>query len=181
MDGEMTTFPGVGCTDAEAAAAFTDPNAPCQIFDAADVLQVPPIDPVTAFDDFTFVIDRTGADAPRTPDWKFVLTADYRVPIADRFELSFNAKGFVSDGYILDVENFDQVAKFNQHEDLNLTVGFGDIDGTWAVAVFGRNLLEARPSYNAEFDTFPNGLAGTEGIGPSSFTTYGVKFTYSLR
>ncbi len=181
MDGEMTKFPGVGCTDAEAAAAFTDPNAPCQIFDDTGVLQVSPIDPVEAFDDFTFVIDRTGADAPRTPDWKFVLTADYRVPIANRFEMSFNAKGFVSDGYILDVENFSKTVQYNQHEDLNLMIGFGDIDGRWVVSVFGRNLLEARPSYNAEFDTFPDGLADTEGMGPSSFTTYGVKFTYRLR
>ena len=62
-----------------------------------------------------------------------------------------------------------------------LDVGFGDLDGRWVVSVFGRNLLEARPSYNAEFDKFPDGLASTGGIGPSSFTTYGVKFTYSLR
>ncbi len=181
MDGEMTSFPGAGCTDGEQFVAFSDASAPCQIFDDNDVLQVPPIDPVEAFDDFFSVIDRSGTRAPRTPDWKFVLAADYRVPIANRYELSFNARGYISDGYILDVESFTKVVKFNQHEDLNLTVGFGAIDGTWAVAVFGRNLLEARPSYNAQFDTFPDGLESTEGIGPASFTTYGVKFTYSLR
>ena len=59
-------------------------------------------------------------------------------------------------------------------------VGLGDIDGRWRVSVFARNLLEARPSYNAEFDIFPNGLASTS-LGPSAFTTYGVKFDYSLR
>ena len=181
MDGEMTSFPGAGCTDGEAAEAFSSASAPCQIFDDNDVLQIPPIDPVEAFDDFFSVIDRSGTQAPRTPDWKFVLAADYRVPIANRYELSFNAKGYVSDGYILDVESFTKVVKYNQHEDLNLTVGFGDLDGRWVVAVFGRNLLEARPSYNAQFDTFPDGLESTEGIGPSSFTTYGVKFTYRMR
>ena len=180
MDGVMTDFRGVGCTDAEISAALTDASAPCQIFDEDEVLQVPPIDPADALDDFFSIIDRTGSKAPRTPDWKFVLTADYRVPVG-RFELSFNAKGYVSDGYILDVESFRKDVKFNKHEDLSLMVGLGALDGRWRVSLFARNLLEARPSYNSEFDVFPNGLADTEGMGPSSFTTYGVKFEYSLR
>ena len=186
MDGKMTTFPGGGCTDSEIAAAISDPNAPCQLLDRNTGDPLPtPIDPEDAFRNDS-VIDRSGVDAPRTPDWKFVLTADYRVPVAGRFELSFNARGYISDGYILDVESFSQDVKYNQHEDLNLMLGFGDLDGRWMVSVFGRNLLEARPSYNAQFDTFPIGLAGPGDdtgthVGPSQFTTYGVKFTYRLR
>ncbi|MEE8528355.1 MAG: TonB-dependent receptor [Gammaproteobacteria bacterium] len=185
MDGEMTVFAGGGCTDAEISAALSDPNAPCTILDEDGVLQVPPIDAAEAFDDFISIIDRSGSDAPRTPDWKFVLSADYRVPVGDRFELSFNALGYISDGYILDVESFSQVVKFNEHEDLNLMIGFGDIDGRWVVSAFGRNLLEARPSYNSRFDTFPNGLAGagddtSTHLSPSSFKSYGVKFEYRL-
>jgi len=182
MDGVMTEFPGAGCTDAEIAAALTDPDAPCKLFeDDIRILPPPDLDAETAFDDYDSFIDRGGSQAPRTPDWKFILTADYRMPIAGRYELSFNAKGYVSDGYILDVESFDQVVKYNKHEDLSLMLGLGDIDGKWRVSVFARNLLEARPSYNAEFDIFPNGLEDTEGMGPSSFTTYGLKFEYSLR
>ena len=179
MDGVMTEFPGAGCTDAEIGAALTDPNAPCKLFDG-DVRQLPPLDAETAFDDYDSFIDRGGSDAPRTPDWKFILSADYQVPIGDRFQLYLNAKGYVSDGYILNVESFSQVVKYNKHEDLNLMVGLGDIDGKWTVSVFARNLLEARPSYNAQFDLFPNGVASTS-LGPSNFTTYGVKFDYSLR
>ena len=48
------------------------------------------------------------------------------------------------------------------------------------VSVFARNLLEARPSYNAEFDTYPNGVESAS-LSPSNFTTYGVKFDYVLR
>ncbi len=180
MDGEMTEFPGAGCTDAEISAALTDASAPCKLFDG-DVLQVPPLDAATAFDDYDSFIDRSGADAPRTPDWKFVLSADYRVPIANRFELSINVKGYASDGYILDVESFTNVVKYNEHEDLNVMIGLGDLDGRWTVSVFARNLLEARPTYNPQFDVFPDGLATTEGIGPASFTTYGVKFNYRMR
>ncbi len=179
MDGIMTEFPGSGCTDAEISAALTDPNAPCKLFDG-DVLQVPPLDAAEAFDDYDSFIDRSGSDAPRTPDWKFVLSADYRVPIRNKYEFSLNAKGYISDSYILNVASFSKVVQYNQHEDLNVAMGFGDIDGKWTVSVFARNLLEARPTYNAEFDLFPNGVASTS-LGPSNFTTYGVKFEYSLR
>jgi len=181
MDGEMTEFPGAGCTDAEISVALTDPDAPCKLFED-DIRQLPPpdLDAATAFDDYDSFIDRGGSDAPRTPDWKFILTADYRAPIGSKYELAINAKGYASDGYILAVESFSKVVKYNEHEDLNITVGLGDIDGKWMVSVFARNLLEARPSYNARFDIFPNGVASAS-LGPSNFTTYGVKFEYRLR
>ncbi len=59
-------------------------------------------------------------------------------------------------------------------------MGLGDIDGKWMVSVFARNLLEARPSYKARYDIFPNGVASAS-LGPSKITTYGVKFEYRLR
>lgn len=169
MDGVMTDFQRAGCT----AAELVDPDSGCVLID--------PDDPAAGG-----LIDRTGSEAPRTPDWKFVLTADYHLPVLGSYELYFNAIGYISDGYILDVESFDQIVKYNQHGDLNLTVGFGDIKGTWVVSVFARNLFEARPSYNAEYDTFPNGLAGSGDdtgvyLGPSSFMTYGLKLEYRFR
>jgi outer membrane receptor protein involved in Fe transport len=169
MDGVMTIFKRAGCTPAELA----DPASGCVLNDPDDIGE-------------GGLIDRSGTQAPRTPDWKFVLTADYRVPLRGNFELSINAKAYISDGYILDVESFDQVVKYNQHEDLNLAVGLGDADGKWVVSVFARNLLEARPSYNSELDIFPNGLAGSGDdtgvhLGPSSFRTYGLKFEYRIR
>ena len=169
MDGEMTDFQRAGCTAAELA----DPNSGCVHEDPDDISE-------------GGLIDRTGSQAPRTPDWKFVMTADYQVPLSGKYELHFNAMGYISDGYILDVESFDQIVKYNQHEDLSLTAGLGGPSGRWVVSVFARNLLEARPSYNAEFDSYPNGLAGSGDdtgvhLGASSFTTYGLKFEYSFR
>jgi len=168
MDGVMTDFKRAGCTAAEAA----DPNSGCVLNDPDDIGE-------------GGLIDRTGSQAPRTPDWKFVLSADYRVPVSGKYELDFNAIGYISDGYILDVESFDQIVKYNQHGDLNLRAGFGTLNGKWMVSIFARNLFEARPSYNAEFDIFPNGLAGSGDdtgvhLGASSFTTYGLKFEYRL-
>jgi len=177
MDGEMTSFPGAGCTDAEIAAAIVDANAPCRIFDEDGNRQVPPMDPEEVFDDFISIIDRTGSTAPRSPEWKFILTADYIVPFGDRFEFAFNAKGFVSDGYILDVESFDDIVKYDEHEDLNVMIGIRNVEQGWSVSAFGRNLLEARPTYHPQADAFPNGLQ-SQHLSPASFTSYGIKFEY---
>jgi len=167
MDGVMTDFKRAGCT----AAELVDPTSGCELID--------PDDPSEGG-----LIDRSGSQAPRTPDWKFVASADYNTPVFGKYELYLSAIGYVSDGYILDVESFDKTVKYNKHGDLSLKAGIGASDGTWIVSVFARNLLEARPSYNAEYDTYPNGLAGSGDdtgvyLGQSSFTVYGVKFEYS--
>lgn len=178
MDGEMTDYPGAGCTDAEIAAALTDANAPCRLFDGdVRVTPPPPIDPLDAVDDYDSFIDRSGSRAPRTPDWKFVLSADFFTPVSNSLEFSVNARGYVSDGYILDVEGFDEIVNYETHEDLNVMVGLRNVEKGWGAYVFGRNLLEARPTYHASRDVFPDGLEGGH-ISPSSFATYGVKFEY---
>lgn len=156
MDGKMTDYPGAGCTAAELATA---PESGC--------------DPETER------IDRTGFDAPRTPDYKLVLGADYRKTLGDHYELTFSGKGYVSDGYITDVSGFSKVIMYNRHADLNLSVGFGDSDGHWLASLYGRNLLEARPSYNAEFDVTPDGFISAT-LGPSAFASYGVKVWYNF-
>ncbi len=183
MDGEMTRFAGAGCTNSEISAAVLDANAPCRLFDEDGNRVTPspgnPIDPAEALDEFTALIDRSGTRAPRTPDWKFVLTADYFVPFGDDYELMFNAKGYVSDGYILEVESFDDIVNYERHEDLNLMVGIRNVEAGWSIAAFARNLLEARPTYHPEADVFADGLE-TEHLSPSSFTTYGIKFEYLI-
>lgn len=168
MDGVMTDFKRAGCTAAELA----DPASGCVLIDPGDPSE-------------GGLIDRTGSQAPRTPDWKFVASADYRVPVFGNYELYLNAIGYISDGYILDVESFDKIVKYNQHGDLSLRAGIGDRSGKWMVSVFARNLFEARPSYNAQYDTYPNGLAGSGDdtgvfIGASSFTVYGLKLEYNI-
>jgi hypothetical protein len=169
MDGVMTDFKRAGCTSAE----LVDPNSGCVLFDSENPSE-------------GGLIDRTGSEAPRTPDWKFVMSADYSTPAFGKYQLYLNAIGYISDGYILDVESFEKIVMYNQHGDLSLKAGLGDPDGKWIVSVFARNLFEARPSYNAEYDTYPNGLAGSGDdtgvyLGASSFTTYGLKFEYRYR
>ncbi len=172
MDGEMTDYPIAGCSDAEIEVADT---GPC--LTAAEAIAMSP----TGSDALEDTIDRTGADSPRTPDWKFVLSASYQTPIGGQYELTFDARGYVSDSYFLDVENFEEIVSYDQHGDLNLSLSIGDQAGRWRASVFGRILLEARPKYHREFDAGrvlpPRGYQTTE-LSPSSFTEYGVKFQY---
>jgi outer membrane receptor protein involved in Fe transport len=176
MDGEMTRFPGAGCTDAEIGDALTDPSAPCGFYDDDGVQVLPPVD-VGDVGDLTAIIDRTNLPAPRVPDWKFILSADYIVPFGGKYEFNLNAKGFISDGYIVDVEGFEQIVDYRQHEDMNVMVGIRNIEAGWGVSAFARNILEARPSYHAENDRFPTGMV-SQYLSPNAFSSYGVKFEY---
>ena len=178
MDGEMTSFPGAGCTDTEINDAINNMSAPCELYDDETLERVIPVDADDAFDDKLAIIDRTGLVAPRTPDWKFILSADFVMPIrGGRFELTGNAKAFISDGYILDVEGFEEIVKYDQHSDLNIMIGIHNVEAGWSVTAFARNLLEARPTYHPENDTFPNGIE-TQHLGPAAFTSYGIKMEY---
>jgi iron complex outermembrane receptor protein len=181
MDGEMTSFSGAGCTDSEIQDALTNPDVPCKLYDEDGnrVQPPPPIDPADAFDDLVAIIDRTGDQAPRTPDWKFVFSADYSLPFAGSYEFSLSAKGYVSDGYILDVNGFSDIVDYDRHEDLSILASVGNIDQGWLVSLYARNILEARPTYHAENDVYPNGLQSVH-LSPSSFATYGVRFEYSF-
>jgi outer membrane receptor protein involved in Fe transport len=184
MDGEMTNFPGAGCTDSEIAEATTNPSAPCELYE--DGVRVSPengydfpLDPADAFDDYIAIVDRTGEKSPRTPEWKFVASADYIVPFGSDYEFNLNVKGYMSDGYILDVESFSDIVDYDTHEDLNVLVGIRNVEKGWAVSAFARNLLEARPTYHAKNDPYPNGLQAAH-LSPSSFTTYGIRFEYMI-
>ncbi len=116
------------------------------------------------------------------PISRYFCTAPIKVmaesaPILTNHKISFNAKGYISDGFILEVNGYSQVIKYNQHEDLNLLISYGDRDDTWSISAIGRYILEARPSYNQEFDIRPVGFQWYT-LSQSSFFTYGVKIRY---
>jgi outer membrane receptor protein involved in Fe transport len=164
MDGTMTFFPAGGCTNTEARTA---PESGCILDDPGDP-------------DEGGTIDRSGETSPKTPDYKFVLGVDYWMPLFNDYKLVSTFKGYISDGYLTDVNGFDPIVKFNKHEDINYTLGFGDMEDTWQFSIWGRNLLGARPTFNEEFDVIPNGLT-TGSMSPNYFKTYGVKFRYNFR
>jgi len=167
MDGTMVEYEGAGCTDAELAAADT---GPC-ISSAESIA-------LTGDKDLEGLIDRSGSRAPRTPDWIFTVTMDFWMPIQDRYKLTLNSMFKYSDGYITNVEDFTLDVKMNTHADMNMVLGFGGLADTWRISIWGRNLLEPLPSYNAGFDVEPQGLITTS-LSPSHFRSYGVQFHYT--
>jgi len=170
MDGKMTEFDGSGCNATELYNTLLDLNIPgvlpCQLFD----------DEGNTYEK----TDRSGTQSPRTPDYKFVLTSTYTIPVWDNYEVGFTAKGYISDGYITSRSAFDRTIMFNKHGDLNLQLGFGDRDGTWKLSAYANNIFEARESYNEEFDVLPLGVAGMQ-PNAANFMTYGLRFGYNFR
>ncbi len=176
MDGKMTEFDGSSCNSTELYSAWFDRINPA-FTPKEDVLTCILFEPdgTTNYQR----LDRSGADAPRTPDWKFVGDVRYVMPVWDTYELTFIGKGYVSDGFITDRSGFSYISKFNQHGDLNLQVALGPQDGKWKVSTYANNIFEARESYNPEYDVAPSGLA-TAQVTRSNFMTYGLKFNYNF-
>jgi len=168
MDGTMVKYEGAGCTEAEFLVADT---GPC-ISTAESIALI-------GNNRLQGLIDRSGSQAPRTPDWIFTGSIDYWFPVLNGYKATFNGKFKVSDGYITNVEDFDLILKMNRHADMNLSVGIGDMDDVWRISAWGRNLLQPLPSYNAEYDVNPTGRINT-GLSPSHFRTYGVQLEYNF-
>jgi outer membrane receptor protein involved in Fe transport len=167
MDGEMVEYGGAGCTEVEFLNADT---GPCISEEESEAL--------IGDDDLEGLIDRSGADAPRTPDWKFAIKLDYSRPFSDNLEFLGGMNLSLSDEYITNVEDFDLVQKAGKHEDLNLYIGIGDADGRWMVKAWARNILEVQEEYNGELDLEADGIV-TDSLSPSNFMTYGLQFQYN--
>ena len=169
MDGKMIEYTGAGCTEAENEIAAT---GPC--LTAAESIAL------YGVNTFAGLIDRSGYEAPRTPDWVVTGNVDYWMPVYDSYKVTFNGKFKLSAGYISNVESFSLIVKMNKHEDINLSLGFGDQDDVWRISLWGRNLLEPLPSYNAQYDVNPNGLF-TTGLSSSHFKSYGLQLEYNYK
>ena len=128
----------------------------------------------------TETLDRSGSQAPRTPDWKFVLSTRYSVPFMDKYQLFVNAKGYYSDGFITARDSFSKIASFNTHGDLNISGGIRDANDVWSLSAYANNIFEAKEDYNPQFDAIPNGIFSVR-VSPGNFMTYGLRFNYKFR
>ena len=168
QDSKMVEFIG-GCTEFESLnAATTD------CFTAAESIAEFGSD---ALEDN---IDRSGAKAPRAPDWKFIFSMDYEMPLFDRFVGRMNSKIAVSDEYTEDTLGFTDHIAWPVHADWNTLISFGPADETWDIGAYLRNPLGARQSYFPDRDFDQDGRY-TDDMPASSFFTYGVQFNYHFR
>jgi outer membrane receptor protein involved in Fe transport len=171
MRGTMVSFVGAGCTDIENNLSAT---GPC-ISEAESIA-------LYGTGDFEGTIDRSGARAPRTPDYKIIADVDYWYPITDRLKSTFSARASFIDSYIYNTEDFDDVTKYDDRKVINLNVGIADMDDKWNVNFWARNLLSEGFTYFPEFST-PNDAQGLEDKEVSSrhWMSYGVQLQYKFR
>lgn len=168
MDGTMVEFPGSGCTDVEFANAD---NTLC--YSAAESLAE------FGHSNAAGTIDRSGFPATRTPDFKVAMRLDYWHPLTDNIKGTFNTVAAWSDDFIFDVEGFSNIVKWPRHVDWNLNLGIGEIDDTWAVTLFARNILNARVKYYRENDPFGSIELNSAAMQSSQYFSYGVQFQYN--
>jgi len=155
MDGKMLSYPGANCTDDERNAGLCIENG------------VPG------------TINRSGLPPPRLPNWEFIMDVDYWMLVWDRYKVSLNVKGMISDGYITN-DSWNKTVKMDSHEDMSLNLGFGDSNDVWRISVWGRNLLEPLPTYHPEFNIFPNGTL-TPNTRSSQYRSFGVQLSYNYK
>jgi len=169
MDGKMISFPGAGCTDIEFENADTGPCISEAEFDA---------DPENSYPEGT--IDRSGYEAPRTPDYKIIVDADWWYPITDNLKYTFSSRTSFIDGYIYNVEDFDEIIKYGKRTIVNLNIGLAEMDDTWNVSLWGRNLMSDGFTYFPEFYVENEGRVDKE-VSSRHWFSYGIQFQYNFR
>ena len=175
MDGTLINFPDAGCTDQEDELA-----------DVTDCISLAESIALVGDDSREGFIDRSGFPSPRTPDWKFALELDYWVPLPllDNVKGIYNVHIGVSDGYIHDVEGYSEVTKWPTHTNLNINTGIADLDDTWRVTFYARNLLNARVKYFPENDVLiPQGVEDqgkSNTMGQSQYFSFGLQLGYNF-
>jgi len=165
----MISFPGAGCTDIEFENADTGPCISEAEFDA---------DPENSFPEGT--IDRSGYEAPRTPDYKIIVDADWWYPITDNLKYTFSTRTSFIDGYIYNVEDFDEIIKYGKRTIVNLNIGLAEMDDTWNVSLWGRNLMSDGFTYFPEFYVENEGRVDKE-VSSRHWFSYGIQFQYNFR
>ena len=124
-------------------------------------------------------IDRSGERGANAPVWKFVLNADYEIPVWTNYLFGVNALGFVSDGYITDNTGFSKTEMMDDHGDLSLNASISDAEKDWTWSVYARNLLHPREKYFPENDIDPQPVS-TINLDTKHFAAYGIKFRYNF-
>ncbi|NNE38045.1 MAG: TonB-dependent receptor, partial [Gammaproteobacteria bacterium] len=167
MDGVMTSYPGAGCNDTE--EALIDEPGGCISEDESIAL--------VGDDSLEGLIDRTGAPAPRTPDWKFIADVDWWYPITDNLKYTFSSKMTYTDGYIVNVEDFSLIVAYDTRFIANLNFGIADMDDDWNVKFWARNATNSGIQYFPENDPQSRGRESYS-ASPRNWTSYGVQLQY---
>ena len=168
-DAIYESYPGAGCNDAEAQSPETT-----DCISAAESIAL------IGDNSLAGTIDRSGQPLPRTPDYKITLNLDYQYPVFDGYKLTWGNRVSFSDGLITNVTDYEEVVKFDTHQNWDMDIGFGDIDDVWSLKAYARNITNTRIEYFPEFALDPRAREVMQ-IPQSYVRTYGMQLTYNWR
>jgi outer membrane receptor protein involved in Fe transport len=125
--------------------------------------------------------DRSGQEARNAPDWQYTGNLRYELPtILSGYYSNFDITVQGTDNYTTD-RSFSDVVAYDSSWDLNLSYEFGGEDDRWSVLMYARNLLEAKPVYNAANDFSGEGLIESSlQLTTSNFASYGARLKYNF-
>jgi outer membrane receptor protein involved in Fe transport len=170
MRGKMLSYTGAGCNQAEFDNADT---GPCLTADESDAL--------FGTEDFEGTIDRTGFEAPLTPHYKIVLVGDYWYPLTNNLKATFSSKTTFTSGYIVNVEDFNEIIKYGNRVIANANIGIGDMEDRWSLDFYLRNAFSEGLRYFEENDSASSRIIKPINASPRNWASYGVNLTYQWR
>jgi len=127
LDAKYDSFPNAGCTAAQTQTFAAGPDGI----------------PGTG-DDQTpgeCVQDLSGEPLQFAADWSGNLAVNYNVPLTNSFELVSSIDVMFTDEYDVAADGDDVLAQDSFYK-INARIGLMDLDGSWSVAVLGKNLTD---------------------------------------
>ncbi|MCV6627114.1 MAG: TonB-dependent receptor [Cellvibrionaceae bacterium] len=131
-----------------------------------------------SYDEFlTSGRDNSGKRLTRAPKNSYNLAASYRLPLGDMGELSLRLD-YINQGSMFLSAGNEAALKLPSYELYNARLGFSAADGSWELALWGKNLGDAEYAiHRADLSTL--GSATTSDI-LGDPRTYGLSFSYHL-
>ncbi|MGK0298513.1 MAG: iron complex outermembrane receptor protein [Gammaproteobacteria bacterium] len=139
----------------------------------------PEVDQNLCTDPVARTIDRSGEESIMAPEWQASFSVDHWVPVFTNYKLTFNANTILSDDYITD-RNWDRRTTMHDSADLNLTMGYGDVDDVWQVSLWARNIMARKVTYNPQFHLSGDGLL-QQPLNSNNFMSYGLQLKYDYK
>ncbi len=120
-------------------------NAPCWTLSGSE-----PVDRGNCIDRGTGMArrDASGENINFAPEWAYNLNLDYRLPIGDSLEGRATLNINYSDGFFTAGDLDPIYAYQDDYTTVGLRLGLGTFDGTWDVALIGKNLTNEEISGN---------------------------------
>lgn len=119
LDNEYTEFRGAECYALQTALQGCTP------------------DPVTGLP----VQDLTGSTSTFAPDYSGTFGLSYDRPVSSRLRLFADAQAFITDDYLTEVDNDPNTVQ-EGYTKVDLSIGLGEINDRWSIALIGRNLTD---------------------------------------